>query len=82
MRSDSISRRTLPTMGTRFQAIGEVQSAAMYATLPETVGRYGCVEGKRWSEMLGDKISCGKGDCRRVGRRSWRMRRAITINRC
>ncbi len=51
----------------------------MYATLPETAGRYGCVEGKRWSEMLGDRISCGKGDCRRVGRCSRIMRRAFPI---
>lgn len=29
MRSDRISRRRLPTMGTRFHAIGDVQRAAM-----------------------------------------------------
>lgn len=64
-------------MGTRFHAIGDVHRAAMYATRPDTVGRYGCVEGKRWREMLGDRISCGKGDCRRVGRRSCKTRRAL-----
>lgn len=39
MRSARISRRTLPMMGTRFQAMGDVQRAALYATRPETVGR-------------------------------------------
>lgn len=29
--------------------------------------------------MLGERISCGKGDCRRVGRRSWSMRRAFAV---
>ena len=77
MRSERISSFTLPMMGTRFQAMGEVHSAAMYATLPETTGRYGCVEGNRWSEMFGDRISCGRGDCRRVGSRSCSMRKVL-----
>lgn len=27
--------------------------------------------------MLGARRSCGRGDWRRVGRRSWRIRRAV-----
>lgn len=66
----------MPTSGTRFQAMGDDHSAAVYATRPETVGRCGCVEGKRCRVMEGERIFCGGGDCRSVGRCAWRMRRA------
>jgi hypothetical protein len=69
--------RTLPMMGTRFQAMGDVQRAALYATRPETVGRCGCVEGNRWRQMLGARRSWGRGWRRRVGSRSWRTLRAV-----
>ena len=39
MRSDRMVSLTLPTSGMRPQATGAVHSAAMYAILPETVGR-------------------------------------------
>jgi hypothetical protein len=77
IRSERISNLTFPTRGIRPHAIGEVHSAAEYATRPETVGRWGCVEGKRWRVICGERISCGRGDCSKVGMRSWRMRRAI-----
>jgi hypothetical protein len=79
IRSERISNLTFPTRGIRPHAIGEVHSAAEYATRPETVGRWGCVEGKRWRVICGERISCGRGDCSKVGMRSWRMRRAITF---
>lgn len=34
------------------------------------------MEGKRWRVICGERISCGRGEARRVGRRDWRMRRA------
>lgn len=82
MRSDKISNLTSPMIGRRFHARGDVHRAAMYATRPDTVGRCGCVEGNRWSEMLGARISWGKGDWSNVGRRSWRMRRAGKKIKC
>ena len=57
MRSDIISSFTLPTIGMRFHAMGDVHSAAVYATRPETVGRCGCVVGKRWRDMFEARIS-------------------------
>jgi hypothetical protein len=41
------------------------------------VGRCGCVEGKRCRVMRGERMDCGGGDWRRVGRWAWRMRRAV-----
>lgn len=34
------------------------------------------MEGKRWREICGERISCGRGEARRVGRRDCRIRRA------
>lgn len=36
------------------------------------------MEGKRWRVICGESISCGSGDWRRVGRRSWMTRSART----
>jgi len=69
-------RRTFPTTGTRPHATGAVQRAALYASLPETVGRWGCVEGKRWREIEGERISWGSGEARRLGRVECRIWRA------
>ena len=77
MRSERMSRVTLPTSGTRPQVMGEVQRAAWLATRPEALGRCGCVEGKRWRVICGERISGGRGEASRVGRRDWRTRRAV-----
>lgn len=85
IRSDNILSFTLPTTGTRPHATGAVHNAAVYAILPLTVGRCGCVEGKRWRLMCGERISCGSGDIRSVGRLSWRIRIAsnnVLANHC
>jgi hypothetical protein len=37
------------------------------------------VEGKRWRVICGDRISCGRGDWRRVGMCSWRILRARSL---
>ena len=63
--------------GTLPQATGDVQSAAWYATLPEAAGRWGWVDGKRCSEMCGDKISCGSGEASSDGRRFWSVLKAL-----
>jgi hypothetical protein len=70
IRSDRIVSFTLPTRGTLPQATGAVHKAATYAIRPVTVGRCGCVDGKRWRLILGDRMSEGSGDCRRVGKLS------------
>jgi len=72
-RSERIVRRTFPTTGIRPHATGAVQRAALYASLPETVGRWGCVEGKRWREIEGERSSWGRGVARSLGRVSWRI---------
>lgn len=73
IRSDRILSFTLPTTGTRPHATGAVHSAAVYASFPLTVGRWGCVEGNRWRLMCGERMSDGSGELRRFGRRSWRI---------
>ena len=77
MRSDKIVSFTLPTSGMRPQATGAVHNAATYAILPETVGRCGWVEGKRWRVMRGESVSEGSGVCRSVGRLSWSVLIAV-----
>lgn len=77
MRSDKIVSFTLPTRGMRPQATGAVQSAATYAIRPDTVGRCGWVEGKRWRLMRGESVSDGSGVCRSVGRFSWSILMAV-----
>lgn len=74
IRSERMISFTFPRTGTRPHATGEVHSAAVYAILPVTVGRCGCVEGNNCSVMCGERISCGRGFVRSEGRRSWRMR--------
>lgn len=78
IRSDKMMSLTLPRTGTRPHATGLVHSAAVYAILPVTVGRCGCVEGKSLSVIWGERISCGRGEMRREGRRSWRILIAIS----
>ncbi len=68
---------TLPTRGTQPHATGAVQRAARYGTLPFTAGRWGWVDGKRWREMLGERIVDGRGWVRIFGRRGERVRRAV-----
>ena len=76
MRSDNILSFTLPTTGTLPHATGAVHNAAVYAILPLTVGRCGCVEGNRWRLIWGERMSCGSGDTNSVGRRSCKIRMA------
>jgi hypothetical protein len=42
-----------------------------------TVGRCGCVDGKRCNVTLGERICGGRGFVRIVGRSGERMRRAV-----
>ena len=79
MRSDRILSFTFPMTGTLPHATGAVHSAAVYAILPPTVGRWGCVDGERWRLMCGERMSCGSGDTKRVGSRSWRTLMAAKV---
>lgn len=72
--SDSMSSFTLPMRGTLPHPIGAKDSAAIYRNLPLVVGRCGCVEGKRCSEMSGLSTSCGRGFWSIVGNCSCSMR--------
>ena len=74
-RSAKTSRRTRP--GSWPQTKGEVHRAVLYATRPLAEGRCGWEEGKRWRAMWGERISEGRGDCRRVGREDCRVRIAV-----
>jgi hypothetical protein len=67
MRSDRMLNSTLPISGTLPHATGAVQRAATYAIRPETVGRCGCVDGKRCRLICGDKTSDGSGSFNSVG---------------
>lgn len=69
----------MPRIGRLLQATGTVQSAARYKTLPLTLGRCGCVEGKRCSVICGESSSLGSGLIRMVGRRGDSFRRAVTV---
>jgi hypothetical protein len=42
-----------------------------------TAGRWVWVEGKRWREILGERMSGGRGWARMFGRRGERVRRAV-----
>lgn len=57
MRSDKIFSLQSPTTGTRPHATGAVHKAAVYASLPLTVGRLGCVEGNSSRLICGERIS-------------------------
>jgi hypothetical protein len=73
MRSDIMVNLTLPTSGILPQATGAVHSAAIYAILPDTEGKCGCVEGNKTRLMRGERTSEGRGVCNSVGRCSWRV---------
>lgn len=46
---------------------------------PLTVGRCGCVDGKRWRLTLGARISGGRVLYKIVGRRGESVRKAIRV---
>lgn len=76
MRSLRICSFTFPTSGTLLHATGTVHSAARYRVRPLTVGRCGCVEGKRWRLTVGARISGGSVLYSMVGRRGESVRKA------